>query len=185
MQTNLHSFWRALAELAGAPYDVLRGRYRREIRASLWSGAITEAAFWTWLAACWPRVDIAAAKRALQSSMKPLPALDMLPAWSALADLHILSNHRAEWVRPSLQAVLPRFASVTISSEAGFSKPEPAIYAAAAAKLPPGAPVLFVDDRADNLRTAETFGWHTLLADEADASWIASVEPMLREFITT
>jgi len=72
------------------------------------------------------------------------------------------------------------FASVTISSEAGSSKPDDAIYAAAAAKLPSGAPVLFADDKPANLRRAEAIGWRTLLADEA-GEWIGRVVPMLRE----
>jgi haloacid dehalogenase superfamily, subfamily IA, variant 3 with third motif having DD or ED len=177
---NLDPFWRTLAELAGAPYDELRARYRREMRGPLWSGGISEPDFWSWLAAAWPGLDAAAARQALLHSMRPLPALNLLPAWSGLADLHILSNHRAEWVRPALRDVLPRFAGVTISSEAGSFKPNPEIYAAAAAKMPPGAPVLFVDDHPGNLRAAEAFGWRTLLADEADSRWTEAVEPLLR-----
>jgi len=69
---------------------------------------------------------------------------------------------------------------LTISSETGSSKPDDAIYAAAAAKLQPGAPVLFVDDKPDNLRRAEAIGWHTLLADEA-GGWLKRVVPLLRE----
>jgi prepilin-type processing-associated H-X9-DG protein len=51
---------------------------------------------------------------------------------------------------------------------------------AAAAKIPSGAPVLFVDGHPAHLRTAESFGWHTPLADEADGGWIRRVEPPLR-----
>jgi FMN phosphatase YigB (HAD superfamily) len=43
-----------------------------------------------------------------------------------------------------------------------------------------GAPVLFVDDCPDNLRAAQSFGWHTLLAD-GDGRWTRMVEPLLRQ----
>jgi putative hydrolase of the HAD superfamily len=178
--TNLDSFWKTLAKLAGAPFDELRARYRREMRGLLWSGGISEPDFWSWLSAAWPGLDIASARQALLDSMKPLPALNHLQAWSSLADLHILSNHRAEWLLPQLDHRIRLFSGITISSEAGCFKPDPRIYETAAAKIPPGAPVLFVDDHPGNLRAAETFGWHTLLADEADSGWTEQVEPLLR-----
>lgn len=178
---NLDPFWRTLADLAGAPLDELRALYRREIRGPLWSGGISEPDFWSRLGDALPGLDTAAARQALLDCMKPLPALNRLRAWSSLADLHILSNHRAEWVRPALRDVLPCFAGVTISSEAGCFKPDPGIYEAAAAKMPSGAPVLFVDDHPDNLRAAQNFGWRTLPADEKDGRWIEAVEPMLRK----
>jgi len=179
--TNLDSFWRALADPAGAPLGEIRDRYRREMRGKLWSGNIPEPDFWSWLAASWPGLDIAAARRALARSIKPLPALDLIRTWSSIADLHMLSNHRAEWIRPALRHVLPWFAGVTISSEAGCVKPDREIFAAAAARMPSGAPVLFVDDHPANLRAAESLGWHTVLADEADSRWVKRIEPMLRQ----
>jgi putative hydrolase of the HAD superfamily len=156
--SDLEAFWRALADLAGAPLDEIRARYRSEMRVPLWTGRAPEPDFWSWLAGAWPGLDIAEARRALADSIKPLPALDCIPAWSALADLHILSNHRAEWIRPALRHVLPWFAGVTISSEAGFAKPDPEICAAAAANMPSGAPALFVDDKPDNLRSRNRSG---------------------------
>ena len=181
--TNLTNFWGRLAVMAGLPYADVRAVYKAEMRAALWTGAAEERRFWEWAAARLPSVDPNAARQALLDSMRPLPALDMLPAWNALADVHILSNHRAEWLRPALSAHLPRLASLTISSEAGSAKPDPAIYEAARAKLAPGAPVLFVDDKAANLQAASALGWQTLLADEHDSRWTAEVEPLDRKSV--
>jgi len=178
--TNLTPFWRELAGLANLSYEEVRTAYKREMRETLWDGRSSEPAFWTWLQDSFPAIDDGRARQALTASLAPLPALSLVPEWRLTADVHVLSNHRAEWLAPALAPVLDCFASLTISSEAGSSKPDDAIYAAAAAKLQPGAPVLFVDDKPDNLRRAEAIGWHTLLADET-GGWLERVVPLLRE----
>lgn len=179
--SNLTGFWRSLPDAAGVPYEAIRSAYKQEMREALWCGRSDEPGFWRWLAARWPGIDPTGARQALIDSMQPLPALALLPAWSRLADVHILSNHRAEWLRPLLAPHLPHLASLTVSSEAGCAKPNAAIYEAARRNLPLGAPVLFVDDKRSNLRASEAFGWHTLLADEQDHAWTAEVEPRLCE----
>lgn len=90
-------------------------------------------------------------------------------------DLHLLSNHRPEWILNVLNPVLSHFKTLTISSEAGVCKPDIGIFRIAQAKLPPGAAVIFVDDQEKNLVPARTLGWQTLLADE-EGSWIAKLE---------
>jgi len=178
--TNLTPFWQELASHANLSYGEIRKAYKREMRETLWDGRVSEPEFWSWLQSSFPAIEDGHARKALAASLAPLPALALVPEWRLIADVHVLSNHRAEWLAPALAPVLDCFASLTISSEAGSSKPDEAIYAAAAAKLRPGAPVLFADDKPDNLRRAEAFGWHTLLADEA-GGWLERVVPLLRE----
>lgn len=109
----------------------------------------------------------------LQSSLFPLPALDYLPQWSQIADIHLVSNHRSEWL--SLSAVNEYIKSITISSDVGFCKPQQEIFEITTKKLNAEMSVLFVDDQEKNLRTAAEFGWRTLLADK-QGNWISQVE---------
>ena len=107
------------------------------------------------------------ARAALAGCLTPLPALAHLAAWSQSADLHLLSNHRLEWIAPLLQPIQDYVTSITISSVVGSCKPDPAIYAVVAQHLPSGTPALFVDDQARNLPPAAALGWDTLCADKA------------------
>ncbi|MBD2843847.1 HAD-IA family hydrolase [Paenibacillus sp. IB182496] len=172
-------YWQALGRLSGDAPEELRAAFKRELRAGLWSGAVPEAEFWHWLQARCPGVDTATARRLLRAQLQPLPALARLHAWSRLADVHLLSNHRAEWLAEPLRQVAPLLASATISSAAGCRKPEPAIYRLAAAGLRPG-PVVYVDDQQRNLAPAATLGWTTVLA-ESDGAWIGRVDRLLAE----
>jgi len=54
-------------------------------------------------------------------------------------------------------------------------KPNPEIYRVVAARLPKGAPVLFIDDQEKNLVPARELGWQTMLADE-EGTWLDRLE---------
>ncbi|CAM4325078.1 HAD family hydrolase [Paenibacillus tarimensis] len=178
LAANLTDFWRYAASAAGLSYSVLRGRYKEQLRTSLWTGELSEAAFWGWLAEACPLLKTEQAQAALQSCLKPLPALALLPRWHHIADIHILSNHRAEWLRPWLAPYRNYLTSLTISSEAGCCKPDPALYRLAAVNLLPGRNTLYVDDAEHNLVPAAALGWHTLLADP-EGYWVNQVEDLL------
>jgi len=172
------AFWSEATARGRAEYAAVRSRYKSEIRDDLWSGALTEEQFWRWIGTNCPSVTPSEGQALLMDCLVPLPALERLHDWSRMADLHLLSNHRHEWLLPKLSHVIGLFRSVTVSSQAGCFKPNAAIYRIAAESLAAGAPILFVDDSAANLQQAESLGWSTLLAD-ADGGWIQRVEPIL------
>ncbi|MFC4101825.1 HAD-IA family hydrolase [Paenibacillus xanthanilyticus] len=171
-------FWEQLCEQFSIAYEAIVPHYKAAMSASLWRGEVTEAEFWDWLAGGYPGVDVSAARRLLTANLIRLPALDRLALWRVNADLHLLSNHRTEWLFPVLAPELALFTSVTISSEIGSAKPQPEIFRHAALRLPIGAPALFVDDQTHNLHAASELGWMTLKAD-ADGRWVEQVGPML------
>jgi HAD superfamily hydrolase (TIGR01509 family) len=94
-----------------------------------------------------------------------------LADWARLADIHLLSNHRREWITPVLGPVMHHVRSVTISSVVGCCKPHPDIYAVTAAKLLPGSLTVFVDNQHQNLLPARTLGWKTVYADP-EGTWM-------------
>lgn len=171
-------FWEQLCDRSSISYESIVPHYKATMSAPLWRGEVTEAEFWNWMAGGYPSVDVSSARLLLTANLARLPALNRLAEWRAHADLHLLSNHRAEWLLPVLAKELPLFASVTISSEVGCAKPQPEIFRRVASRLPAGAPVLFVDDQSHNLQAAIELGWMTLKAD-ADGRWVEEVAPML------
>lgn len=177
--TNLSPFWVELASHANIPYEQMRSRYKLQMSEALWAGRVTENEFWTWLGREYATIDLDYAINRLQANLKPLPAFDLLPMWSEYADIHVLSNHRVEWITPALQPVIKHVKSLTISSEAGHFKPHPPIYEHAKRQLNGSRSVLFVDDQSKNLQYAAQLGWDTLLADEAGL-WIDTVSLQLK-----
>ncbi|WP_274649718.1 hypothetical protein [Paenibacillus humicola] len=176
--TNMTDFWREAAACASVPGEQLRAQFRKDLRRSLWSGELPESGFWSWLTGRFPALDAEETARMLQKSLQPLPAMALIPQWSEMAGIHLLSNHRAEWIRPLLEPILPFIAGVTISSESGVCKPEEEIYRLAASQLTGQGPVLYIDDQDVNFVQAEKLGWRTLTADEA-GEWTKQVERLL------
>ncbi|MBB6732386.1 HAD-IA family hydrolase [Cohnella zeiphila] len=174
------AFWEQLAVRAGCSGHDLKKRFRSEIRRELWTGRMKESEFWSWLRACYPGVEPAWARDLLMRSLKPLPALDRLSAWSRSADVHLLSNHCREWLTPSLGSVEPILKSITISNQAGCCKPEPDIYRIVDFHCGKHRQILFVDDQAKNLEPAIRLGWRTLLADDRGL-WMEEVKRFLAE----
>ncbi|WP_219838429.1 GNAT family N-acetyltransferase [Paenibacillus sp. R14(2021)] len=179
--TNLTpAYWQELADAAFLTYEEIRTAYRADIRGRLWTGELTEGEFWDWLQARCPGVEIRLAKELLNQHLSPLPGYHCLPRWSELADIHILSNHRAEWLLPLLEDAKPYLRSITISSDAGMSKPDEGIFALANTQVIQEAPIMFVDDSGNNLEAAGRLGWKTLLADSGGA-WIQHVNAWLEK----
>ena len=112
--------------------------------------------------------------------LRPLASLARLHAWAEVVPLGILSNHRAEWVRPALEAhgVMDLFGPVLISSETGLVKPDPDAFRQLAELGVPPEEVLYVDDRPQALRRAEWFHIRTMEADAAER-WIPRLETVL------
>ncbi|MBW7476912.1 HAD-IA family hydrolase [Paenibacillus oenotherae] len=171
-------FWQELTSDTVITHAELTSRYKAQMSEALWRGAITEEQFWHWICEQCSSIDGGHARALLRSKLTPLPALNLLPEWSRIADIHLLSNHRMEWIMPCLASVEPFIQSMTISSQVGVSKPHAPIYRHAASELRPSQRVLFVDDLETNLLEASRLGWDTLLADEQGA-WLHKVIPLL------
>lgn len=175
------AFWERMAEASGMRYEELRAVYKAEVRDSLWNGRLPEPEFWNWLERECPAVPSSDARALLRNHIAPLPASACIPAWSEQADVHILSNHRAEWLEACLAPFRSRLGHVVVSSEAGSSKPSAAIFEHLQAKLPASSRgVLYVDDLRKNTEAAERCGWETLIAD-AESAWIERVNEWLQE----
>jgi putative hydrolase of the HAD superfamily len=171
-------FWQLVAEAAEVDHATLYNRYKRDISPSLWRGLIDEEQFWDWLLEQAPKVGTPEARTFLSRSLNPLPAMERLPQWSQVAEVHILSNHLLAWVMPLLMPVQACLTHIVVSSSTGWRKPQSELFAHLDGLLPRAAPVLFVDDQLPNLRQAETFGWDVALADP-DGRWIETVDGWL------
>ncbi|UOQ86657.1 HAD-IA family hydrolase [Gracilibacillus salinarum] len=181
LATDLDLFWSELTEQAQMPYEEVRQTYRQEIREALWQGQIEEHEFWSWLYDTFPTIEIHSLKKALTNSLYTLQGMNHLTEWNKLADLHILSNHRSEWLQPVLDPIRPILQTITISSLVGAAKPEQTIYQHCMDQLPSGKTVLFVDNKQENLEPAKALGWHTIHA-KADQQWINKVTDFLHTY---
>ena len=156
--------------------------YLENLRRGLWAGECREPEFWDLL------IDFASVepdklwwRTFLLAGMTPLPGLSLLPRWRRRAQIWILSNHRHEWLRPSLAATgMDRMVDRTfISSETGHVKPEAAAFPDVLADWP-GTPegILYVDDAERNLDVAAEFGMNTVQA-ASSGEWTAIVDDRL------
>ncbi|EXG83249.1 HAD family hydrolase [Saccharibacillus sacchari] len=174
---NLDDFWSGMAQAGGIEKADLRARYKAEIGAALWRGSVTEENFWLWLGEACPAVKASEARALLDKVLLPLPALGLLKDWSERADIHILSNHVAGWILPLFAGIEDCLSSIVVSSEVGYEKPDPRLFAWAATKLK-SSDVCFVDDKESNLEVARNLGWDTVLADP-EGHWIQEIEHRL------
>ncbi|REE69598.1 putative hydrolase of the HAD superfamily [Paenibacillus taihuensis] len=178
--TNLPELWREIADIAAVPYKELKGGFKQELRDTLWSGQVGEDAFWRWMNRYCPQLAIEDGRALMVKHLRVLPAFDRIPVWSEAADIHLLSNHRHEWLLPVLEPIKPFVASITISSQSGFCKPVAQIYEIVQTNLKSHERILFVDDSEGNLAPARELGWQTLLADE-DGLWVRKIEESLTD----
>ncbi|MEC0266347.1 HAD-IA family hydrolase [Paenibacillus anseongense] len=170
-------FWQELSEQSNTPYEVLFD-FRREMREELWTGKIPEEGFWKQLHLKFPSIHMEKAKEILISNIRPLPAIEKVQSWSKNANIHLLSNHRIEWIKSILKPIEPYICSVTVSSEVGYCKPKPEIYALVHEQLNNHGDILFVDDQNKNFKEANSLGWKTILADE-NGDWIYNLTSLL------
>ncbi len=178
LATDLDLFWDELVLQANLPYNDIRTLYRNEIRKKLWHGEISEKAFWQWLVTTFPKIDLNYLQNVLPDSLVELEGLHHVKSWSTFADIHILSNHRTEWVKPIIDQLQPFVKSVTVSAEVSVAKPNLPIYQICRQNLDTHLPVLFVDNKKENLEPAQQLGWETILADKENV-WIDKVNSRL------
>lgn len=170
-------FWEELSSKFEVSYDDLI-KFRKEVREELWTGKMKEVEFWARLIERFPTIKEGYAKNKLLSVIKPLPALEEIPRWSMYANIHLLSNHRKEWVEHIIRPVEDYIKSITISGDVGFCKPQVDIYLKINSRFNGKDNVLFVDDQQKNLIEAQNLGWNTILADDK-GEWIKKVSLQL------
>ncbi|MHA7963117.1 HAD family hydrolase [Paenibacillus sp. CAU 1782] len=179
LATNLAPrFWRMIADASSLDQEQLYADYKKDIGPGLWRGTVSEDQFWEWLDGKTESIGAERYRAFLNECLVPLPALSMLAEWRLHADIHILSNHVQSWVLPLLEPFRASLGHVIISSAIGYEKPQPELFQTAAKLLPPGSPVLFVDDSPKNLLQAQQSGWHVLHADE-NGLWTKQVRQWL------
>src|SRR5690606_12840296 len=175
------SFWRNLSEESNVLLKELL-IFKNEIRKDLWTGNISEDDFWLLLKEQFPIVNIKNAQSLLLNTIKPLPAIEIIPIWSQYANIHLLSNHRSEWVYPIFKPYMDFITSITVSDQVGYCKPEPKRYEVVNSCITNSESVLYVEDQEKNLIPAKELGWRTMLADN-DCKWVNQIMPMLKEMI--
>lgn len=163
-------FWEDLSSKNEVSYDELI-KFSKEVREELWTGKIKDEEFWDMLIERFPTIDRGYAATKLLSVIKPLPAFEEIPLWSKYANIHLLSNHRIEWVKHIIRPVEEYIKSINISGDVGFCKPQVEIYLKVSSHFKGEENVLFVDDQEKNLIEARNLGWNTLLADDK-GEWI-------------
>lgn len=170
--TNLTPAWQEIAHQAGMTLGSLSEVFKKEVREPLWKGEMSESEFWIWLTSYCPTLDTTYARRLIDIHMTPLPAFEQLVHWSQIADIHLLSNHRKEWIDVILKPIKPYIKSITISSEVGLCKPDPSIYTLVSSQFNSDSPlIIYVDDQTKNLKPAHNLGWIIFIADD-NGSWI-------------
>lgn len=168
------TFWSILSNQFNIPYDDLV-IFKDEIRNDLWTGAIVEEEFWYRLTEKFPTIDADYANDTLLTTIKPLPARELIPEWSKYADIHLLSNHRKEWLNHIIEPIQDNVNTITISSEVGFCKPQSEIFLKAAEHINLEKKTVFIDDQEKNLIVPHNLGWHTFLADK-NGDWVQKVD---------
>ncbi|WP_208589945.1 HAD family hydrolase [Gracilibacillus suaedae] len=178
LATDLDLFWEELVNQAGLPYDKIRAIYKTEIRKQLWQGDISERDFWQWLSYTFPKINLEYLQIVMQKSLVELEGIQHIEKWNTISDIHILSNHRTEWLQPIINRLHPFLTSTTVSANVGVAKPEQDIYEICHKQLDSNRPILFVDNKKENLAPARELGWQTIHAD-SDNKWIAQVDQFL------
>lgn len=182
--TNLSpSYWEEIARSAEISYNTVKELFNQEARDALWTGRMSEQQFWEWLTLHCPTIETQYARQVVNKHLKVLPAIKHLEHWSQIADIHLLSNHRHEWLVDLLRPVEQYIQTTTISSEVGFCKPDISIYNLVNSRIKSG-PVIYVDDQEKNLNTAQHLGWITVIADQ-EGKWTDGITNILEKLINT
>lgn len=157
----------------GAPLEKALETWQK-VREGFWSGKISVE-----------QVERIIAED-LGVEVKPLrPTLEELPwtrrALSVKARIAVLSNHRSDWLVPFLleSKLGLKAEDVFVSDAIGSCKPAREIYEYALSRLG-AAPsdVIFVDNKAENIKAAATLGMHGILADDK-GEWVERLEVAL------
>jgi putative hydrolase of the HAD superfamily len=187
LTTDVFASFRAFCEAEGLPPETVRDRFRsdpeaRELLAALETGALATPEFEPRFAALL-EVESERLVDRLFGGMEPDEAMidGVRAARGAGVRTAMLSNSWGDtthYDRPLLEEL---FDGWVISSEVGLRKPDPAIYALAAARigLEPDECV-YVDDLPGNLKPARALGMATVLHRGDAAATLAEIRGLVR-----
>ncbi|RUT28010.1 hypothetical protein EJP77_18515 [Paenibacillus zeisoli] len=181
LTTNLSPYyWDELGNICGLPPSYIKQQFRSEIRERLWTGQITEQEYYLWLKQKFlnSTANLLCDRSLLLKHLRMLPAASYFEIWSRQADIHLLSNHRTEWLDELLRPYNCYLTSMTISNSVGICKPDLAIYEHVQRHLDNESIVFYVDDQDRNLLPARELGWHTFRADP-EGQWIDKLRDTL------
>lgn len=148
------------------------------LRPAFWTGATDESAFWEQLTLGRDPEGWAAR---LAGSFGPGPASGRLSAWSSVARLRVLSNHRTRWMEGHLGrfGLRDHFERVVVSDAIGHAKPDPRAFELALSDAGVArSEVLFVDDKQRNVIVARELGLQAVWADPT-SRWLDEVDARL------
>jgi len=169
--------WEQLASIGSCDQKHLYADYKDEVSEKLWCGQISEEQWWEWLSDRGVIVAEEQRSNLITNHLKPLPALELLPAWSQRCDIVIMSNHRTEWLSPLLSHSRAYIKNCFISDQAGMYKPSLDWFRLVDQHI--STPVHFVDDSEKNISAAKQLGWQTTIADK-HGKWTAAIDEWLR-----
>lgn len=154
-----------LSWLAGPKTPEVSELYYGQLYDRLWAGDLPTGEFFDRIVEGTGRTSEQAREKLVELFVTT-PQIVKVAEWGQRAHLALLSNHRAEWIRPVLDraGVLDLFEVVWVSAEMGLAKPNPAIYSPVL-DWTDGRPALFVDDAPRNVLSSEKAGLRCLLAD--------------------
>jgi putative hydrolase of the HAD superfamily len=171
-----------LAERSGRGEQSLWRYFNDRLFRPFWGGTMNVEAFWAEFTAHagvpgvegrWQR-DLVRSMLALR-----IPAA-RVRRWADRVPVGVLSNQRAEWVRPVLarEGLLEVLDPVLISSETGLLKPSREAFAQLTALGTPPGRILYVDDRPQAVRAACGMGIAAIQADPG-GGWADRVDARL------
>lgn len=138
----------------------IRARWQADAEDPYLRGRIPETYIWDWLGQ-YSKTDPDLWRETLWSTLCPLASAGFLSRMSRWADIHIISETRAEWLRPVIrnEGLLPFLASLHFSSETGLRQPD-----LLAVPEPRGREV-WVVDRAEASGAALRLGYRPIEGD--------------------
>ncbi|MCC6830950.1 MAG: HAD hydrolase-like protein [Thermoleophilia bacterium] len=176
---------RIVAELAGRSGRSEQSLWRYfndRLFHPFWGGAMDVETFWAEFTA---HAGVPGIEGRWQRELVPSMLGLRLPAatvrrWAARVPVGVLSNQRAEWVRPVLEreGLLEVLGPVFISSETGLLKPAEAAFAQLTVLGTPAERILYVDDRPQAVHAARAMGIAAIQADTA-GTWADRVDERL------
>jgi putative hydrolase of the HAD superfamily len=171
----------AMAGGDDALFGRLKAMYDNTLTRTFWTGELGEDEFWSHLATVMGHDERSLWRRTIDDLLAPLPACTAVSRWSGRIPVVLLSNHRAEWVRPALARAIDMesLRAVFISSELGLAKPNlPMFQLMLETESFDAGRLIYVDDRDFNLVAASQLGMQPLWADPMSA-WTATVDALL------
>lgn len=157
---SLDRLLESVAAASGREGLEVRSRWQKEAEDDYLCGRLPESFLWEWLGEL-SSTDPDLWRQTLWISLCPLASAGFLSRLARWADIHVVAESRAEWLRPVIrgEGLLPFLASIHFSSESGLRHPD-----ILALPEPAGREVFLVDNPSE-ATTASRLGYRFVPAD--------------------